>query len=332
MPAGTPACRCFCQSIDPVYPDGMHVAWRSRNDSNRSAWAILFREMNTPTWYYLLIDSTWNFLTPSGDDFAVNTDYDVSVGAVDTNGYLLYDTSNPARVRVSAALDQNNGTAVGFVTDHAERLPSMQISVLGSGEPTDSRGEFRYELVPNGRQQVGVDSARPEWDRLLTDVDVPAGGESAASRIFTRLRQDTVPPTVSWLTLPATVRNLEEIEIDVAANDDVATRKLICIRYSREIQSGSILGSLVFGLYEWLVRMICRQVGYTLRAVARDYQGNESVPFASNEFTILEDHIPTVDFMAGLPRTIAPGRTMMISVNVSDDVSVTEVDYSYFRL
>lgn len=145
----------------------MNVRWAYKDDSNRSGFLFMWRNVGSSTWNTYLANSTSSgfFIWP----FTEDQHYEVTVGAVAQDGTRYVYYNNPVEVVTSAnSTKYATSTISGSVSVAGEPLASIPLFGYSVDGTSDANGNFSIGNIRYGASAFHVDDFRyePFWTRF----------------------------------------------------------------------------------------------------------------------------------------------------------------------
>lgn len=258
---------------------GINVRWPVKADANRTNYIILWREKGVAQWsgYYINNARNGAFLTGGFNEGAT---YEVTMGVVHSDNSFTYFNA-PVDVRATSTPNNFVGSVPVYVTENEARLAGVQTQGYSVSGKTDTEGAITYLNVPNGSTAARM--AEVQYDELWTSgLRAPVGGSGQLARVFAHLKDDAVAPVMTSLSSRASMvlNNQYEERIQMNGTDNVTIKEFDIYYYDPNSQAWMfITTSKAQGnslSYNWFVPESLLGDGYRLRALARDYRGNES--------------------------------------------------------
>lgn len=313
---------------------GLNVRWSVKADSNRLNYLILWRKSGTVNWDYYPIDNSLNGTFIWGV-FQEGVVYDVTVGSVYNGGQTVVYFSDVSKVKVSGNSQLYLGAATGVAT--VDNQPTSGLNIFGFGSNTSSlsSGNLTFTGLANGTTASWV--SHPQYEPLFTKFSVSPNSTTTGVRLFTTLKEDSVSPTIAVLTLQPffnnKVKNRTTLRLVVNANDNVGLKQADYYYYSPIEQSWIYIGSSgnLNGNQTWLDWYVPASLvpgpGYKIRAVAWDFQGNQSAPTDSPVFAVTDGTLPTgtVTVQGLTDNKWALGETKTISWDINSPSGISSL-------
>ena len=274
---------------------GINVRWQKKADSNRLNYVVMLREKGTASWGYYPIDDSWNgaFLT----GFTEGKVYEVTAGVMHKDGNTVTYFTATTDVRVSADPKKYMSGLQGTVVKDGENLPSVSLYGYSANGKSDSTGAFAFSNIPNGSTALRV--YEYQYEELYTKVSSPIGATSTA-KVFTRLKPDTTPPTITSFEIRYKsnyiVKNQIDAELLVFGNDNVYLERSEFFLFDPNKDAWEFLGGQPTNgsesLFPWFVPANLLGKGYKVKAIIYDYQGNSATQ-EWGPFEIIDGTSPT---------------------------------------
>jgi hypothetical protein len=269
--------------------------WPLKSDPNRLNYVILYRKVGVTTWSAATVSNTSNMVTLGGLEEGAT--YQATVGVKNKNNSVITYFTNYSTIKTSATRSNYVGSASGLLTMNSTPLASSDL--IGYGIPTsitDGSGNFAITNLQNG--SAGIWSQGLENDKILTKFNVDVGLTTNGVRVFTRITEDVTAPVVNYVRLQNEpdfiINNNSTSIIEISASDDINTKEADLSYYNPNTGSWVFVGTIplsgnvsAYGTHSWSVPAELFGNGFKLRAVVRDYAGNQSSleygPFTIND-------------------------------------------------
>lgn len=285
--------------IAQAYEDGgagFNVRWQKKTDPNRLNYVVMAREKGASQWNYYPIDDSWNgvFLTGGVTEGKI---YEVTAGVVHKDGKTVTYFSTTTDARVSADPKKYTSGVQGAITKDGENLPDESLFGYNINGKSDASGAFAFSNVPNGSTALRV--YEYQYEELFSVVKTPEGATST-TKVFTRLKPDTAPPTITSFEIKYksnyTVKNQTDAELLVFGNDNVAIERSEFFLFDPNKGAWEFLGGQPMNgsesLFSWFVPSNLLGKGYKVKAIIYDYQGNSATQ-EWGPFEIIDGTPPT---------------------------------------
>ncbi|MBI5230120.1 MAG: hypothetical protein HY981_02360, partial [Candidatus Magasanikbacteria bacterium] len=275
---------------------GINVRWQKKTDANRLNYVVMWREKGAPQWNYSPIDDSWNGVFMTGA-FTEGKVYEVTAGVVHKDGNTVTYFTSPTDVRVSADSTKYMSGLQGSVTKDGENLQDVSLYGYSANGKSDSTGAFAFANIPNGSTALRV--YEYQYEELFTKVLSPIGATSTV-KVFTRLKPDTTPPTITSFEIRYKsnfiVKNQTDAELLVFGNDNVALERSEFFLFDPNKGAWEFLGGQPMNgnesLFPWFVPANLFGKGYKVKAIIYDYQGNSATQ-EWGPFEIIDGTSPT---------------------------------------
>jgi len=275
----------------------LNIRWSRKDDPNRVKYVIVFRRSGSSAWGFYGIDNEQNgaFLAPFGE----GDSWDVTAGVLHSDLQTVTWLDDYSTIAMSANDALNTSTVNARAT--IDNAPASDFSTYGytvSGK-TDADGNITYENVQNGSTASGVDVT--QYERLVTKFAVPKNSTVNDVRLFSHLRADTSVPTISGFEIRYhsnfIVKNQQTAELLAWVGDNILVKEVDFYYFDPNrnvwIYLGAELAANTQALLKWNIPEDLLGTGYKVRAVARDFRGNESAPAEWGTFEIINGAPPT---------------------------------------
>lgn len=278
---------------------GVYLRWAGRLDPYRSSYAVAIRKAGATQWSsFVVIQNDLTDVFIGG--FKEGLIYEVTLGVVHQDNKTVSLMPETTFIKTSVNPSFYTGAMTGMVTENSESVggvPTKGYHVFGMSQ---SDGQVVYQNAFNGATAAFVET--PYYESLLTQFFVPVGAGASGIRFFTRLVPDAEAPVIADVGIKGkngfTIFQNKLATLFVSGSDNVAVKEADFFYWDPEDTSWRYLftsspdePAATAEIYEeWYVSLPLGS-GYKIKAVIRDYQGNESSPKESGPFTVTE-YIP----------------------------------------
>jgi hypothetical protein len=281
---------------------GIDFGWGPFKNANRANVVALFRPSGSGSWYSWPLDRGGVFLyNLPQSQFPEGGLVDSTVGVYDsTQG--KYKSLPITQVRLSANRANNVGSVKGTLEIYNRPCAGCGIYAGDIITSTDSLGYFENNVVPNGR--VFVKTADDQNQRIYKSYNVPVGGTVENINVISHLLADSQPPVISQLKIEDSddmiVNNNTDASIYIKTTDNIAIKEIDLYYYNPKesvwVYIGTSTNSLSDRTFNWYIPSGIFGTDYKIKAVARDYQNNESSAVEWGPFVITDttDYTPPV--------------------------------------
>lgn len=279
---------------------GFNVRWQVKADDDRENYVVMFRPQGEQEWRYAGISTEWNGAFLRGG-IAPDTWYEVTAGVLHRDRETVTFKNNFTLVHTDDDDDTYLGSAVGTAYLDGQPAPNMYVWGYGVSDTTDENGRFEFSGEQNGSSAAWANS--DEYEHITTAFTVPEAATSTGAKIFTKLKEDNEAPTIDAVQLRWAnndiARNQNDYTILAFGNDNIGVAEADIHYYDPHqdawilLTSGDVGGNNQFD-HEWTIPAELLGEGYFIRAVFRDYRGNESEPAQYGPFEIIDGTPPDV--------------------------------------
>ncbi len=277
----------------------LNIRWLRKDDPNRANFVIVFRPTGVTAWNKIGILDSWNgaFLT----GFTEGGQYEVTAGVLDKDLQTVTWLNDFTTITMSGNDALNTGTVNARVTLDASPAPNISTFGYGVSGATDAAGNITYQNVSNGSTASGVDSAAyPQYERLVTKFSAPQNGITNNVRLFSHLRVDTIAPTITGFEIRYRsnfiVKNQQTVELLAFVGDNIKAKEVDFYYYDPAQTVWLYLGTEPANSgqvdFKWDIPDTLLGIGYKVRAIARDWRGNESAATDWGPFQIINGAPP----------------------------------------
>lgn len=312
----------------------LNVRWQIKADANRNDYLYLWRQKGTTQWNIMATGGGNGAFLSGG--FTEGVVYEVTIGVLHQDSTTMTYFTNATDVKVSGDSSLYKGTLNAYVTENADRAPGVPFNGYGFSisEKTDANGAINYGNIGNGASIAYVNS--PQYEKLSTRFLIPIDATSDVMRIFTHLKNDTAPPVISNFELRylinSAVSNQNEKDLIVWGSDNVGIKEADFYYWDPVAQSwifiatGDARGQNEIS-WKWYVPASLLGNGFKMKAVLRDFQGNESAPREWGPFRIIDGTPPRFTVTSPNGGNVWPlGSTQTITWDTQAANSVSRVN------
>ncbi|MCP4109089.1 MAG: hypothetical protein GY749_26765, partial [Desulfobacteraceae bacterium] len=301
-PDGSPALPLYyiAHKHDLNGAPAINIRWAKRDDPNRLNYVLMYRIAGTSAWSYKGISTTWNGTFVFGV-FSEGQTYEVTAGVVHQDRQTVTSFPEITPIKVSSDRTYYTGDISGYITVDNEKTPGVLARGYSVSGPTDDNGDFFYENVPNGTAAAYV--YEDHFEEIISKFTIPVNGITENVRLFTRLIPDDTPPEIEKVefyhyTGGGTIRNQMALRVIAYGSDNVSLKEADFYYWNPNAQDWRYIGTAgadnsSYALIEWDVSAALIGPGFKLKALFRDYQGNESDPAEYGPFEIIDGTPPT---------------------------------------
>ena len=284
----------------------LNIRWSQRSDPNRAAYVAMYRKKGNAAWNFASVSNTWNgaFLYP----FEEGVTYEVTAGVLHQNwSTVTYFSESVVDITMSADPLAYTGEVSGRITFNEKPFPNAWMFGYGIPGGSDADGNFANSNVANGTTAAWAD--RNQYDHIVTKFPVSIGGATTGIRLFTRLAEDIEPPRITYLAIQGAlqdgngywVANGYTKNLLIEVQDNKAWKEADLWYFEPKtgewvyIKTVGSEGS-TYLLAPWTISADLLGTGYKIRAIARDWRGNSSLPVEWGPFEIKKGNIapPTI--------------------------------------
>lgn len=276
----------------------VNVRWIHRNDPNRSSYVLMWRKKGELNWNYFPVDNGWNGAFFSGGWLEGET-YDITVGVFHQDSKTVTYSNDATEVRVSTDPNLYIGNATGRVTDNDDIFPNAPVLGYNLAAQAGSDGMFNMQNIQNGGTAAWVDT-RP-FEKIATRFFVPVSGTTTSVRVFSRLKEDTIVPVLHDVSILFNnnfiVKNQKEVIVQAVASDNIAIKEGDFYLWDPKEQIWIFLGTAQASNFSsvempWYIPAELLGNDFKIKAVVRDYRGNEASFKQWGPFTIIDSTPP----------------------------------------
>jgi len=328
--------------IEPVQGQpvrGIAFSWKQDKSAYEGTDVVaLFRPSGTSSWYVWHISNGGVFLyNLPENEFPEGVVVDATVGVYKNGTYRYLPIT---QVQLSTDRNQFLGTVSGNISAYGEGCDKCAVSTGFDSVVAGSDGFFE-NTVPNGRVYL---RGRDQNEAIYKSYNVLPGAITPDTEVITHLRADEVPPEITQLKIEEeedmVIDNNHEARIYVKTNENVALKEVDFYYLDPVEQYWRYLGSSFKNVNEqtfsWYVNSGLIGNGYKIKAVARDFQNNESaiVEWGPFQITDTTDYTPPVinEFyvIGESDYQLYSDREFSLVINAEDNGDVTFCEVYYF--
>jgi D-glucuronyl C5-epimerase, beta-sandwich domain len=282
----------------------LNIRWQRKDDVNRLNYVAMWREKGTSQWNYAGIYNDWNGAFLSGV-FDEGKTYEITAGVLHHDQQTVTYFTNYDEVRMTVDETLYLGDVNGQLTKNHNGLVDELLFGYGVLERTDVNGNFTFEDVANGTTAVWLDA--DPYEGIIKKFEINPGQTTEDVRVFTRLKNDTEDPVISNFEIRFSsnyiVMNQHEVDLLVVASDNVALKDADFYHWDPVQSYWAYIGNQSFEnqnnlIFSWYVAGSLLGTGHKVKAVARDYQGNESAEVEWGPFEIIDGSTPTFELLS----------------------------------
>ncbi len=261
---------------------GLTVRWGKKDDPNRLNYVVMVSPHGTNNWSYFARSNNDESLLLWGglNEGAL---YDVTVGSLHIDGQTVTYFNQPIVVKVSNQTSRYAGTVNAYTTLDNQRISEIQTEGQGVSGESNFDGDIVFQNAPNGTSVVWSDYA---WlEKLITKFNIPANGITNDVRIFTHLKEDLQAPVLNDFRMGwnMTVNNQTDRFMQFSGTDNAGIKSADIYYWDPRISVWSFVKNIDTqgqnsGAYTWRIPADLVGDGFKLRAIAKDYRGNKSLP------------------------------------------------------
>ncbi|MDO8499764.1 MAG: hypothetical protein Q7S66_03840 [bacterium] len=335
---GSPALPLYfiAQKYEAGGSPGLNIRWPQKNDANRANYVAMWRVKGTQDWAYFGILNTWNGAFLAGG-FNEGTVYEVTAGVLHLDGdTVTYYNNLLSEVKMSGNSDLYLGGVTGYATNNEASLPSTFTWAYSAGGNTGADGVFNYSRVKNGSTAAWVKT--DYFEPIVTKINVPISATSTDTRLFTRLKPDSVSPSVNFFEMQPSrnfsVNNQRDVTLLVSGTDNIGIKSADFYFFDPAAGLWIYIGSKSFtsGASDsmgWYLPAGYVGDGYKFKTVIRDFQGNESPAAEWGPFSIIDGTVPSFSINSPVDNEqLALGTTHNISWDTISTHNVPRVNMS----
>ena len=275
---------------------GVYVGWiYDTVDSNRSEYVILYRKVGEELWQtFPLGNNSGYFLYDFPEDY-VEVEFIPAVVDQYENKYV----SNKGSTVVTLTTDPllQTATVSGSIHEDYHECSSCWVSVAGEVVETNDAGEFIEEYAPNGRIMVGTrEEYHKDIRKIITTTpdDIIENVEILATKYIDEEAPEITEIVVSNID-DGMIDNNQSVDITIKGSDNFTVIKEVDVfYYDPSLDIWRYIGTTQDGPYRidkvlsWFIPLDLVGQGFKLKAVARDYSHNDSLPVEYGPFEILD--------------------------------------------
>ena len=340
-PLGEPALPMYfiAQKYVNAQGFGFNIRWPLKDDPNRSAYTVAYRKQGETEWNQMHFGNSWSgaFIF-SSEEFVEGDVYEFTVGArnLAENESIIF--ADPVTVKLTANDDLYNGSVEGYMTNNEQRLAGMGIWGYGSSTTTDYDGSFSVTDYPNGNTALWV--FEDQYEKLITDIEVPVDGITTDQRIYTRLKDDSELPVIQSFEIrfqeDFQMKNQREVQLWVNATDNVALENADFYLYNPTTSYWEYLGtsevSTDDAFLDWSIPAEYLGTGFKVKSVVHDFRGNSSLEQEWGPFEITDGTEPTgtVEIQGLTESTWNLGESKTITWDIQTTNPLDRIDVKLF--
>ena len=284
---------------------GVNVRWPNKVDPNRVNYVIGMREAGSSDWGYVGIYDHWNGVFWASSGFEEGKTYEFTAGVLHSNLQEVTMFSDYNKVIISADEQMYDGVVSGYVTQDNDLAGNAGIYAYGRSGDSFLDGSFEISDFPNGSSAAWADG--DQYDHLIKKFYVAPGQTTEGLRVKTRLLSDTTPPTIDQFEIRFAdsyiVMNQHEADIFIVGSDNIGIKEADIYYMDPNDSIWVYLGTESFNgsvaeVFPWYIEDTMLGSGYQIKAILRDYQGNESTEAIWGPFEIIDGSTPAFEVLS----------------------------------
>ena len=289
----------IAQKYDINSLPAINVRWQVKEDSARSEYAFLFREVGTQQWFFVRVPDNVNggFISPFEED----KQYEATIGVFGLDNLLSSYISETTIITTSSDPDKYMGSAQGLVTVDNKPQAGVNFFAYGFG-PENSTAADIFDFsgkVGHGSNAAWVDEEY--YESYVSTFNVETNATSSPVRILTSLKQDFQAPQINIFEVTNEsdyqIKNQQEVTVIVGNSDNIAVKEADFYYFDPKeevwIFAGTFTNNATPIFFKWYIPAGLSGNGYKIRALVRDYQGNESEFLEWGPFEVIDGTLPS---------------------------------------
>ncbi|NQU99302.1 MAG: hypothetical protein HQ538_01065, partial [Parcubacteria group bacterium] len=285
------------------------AGWHVKNDPNRKDYYLLYRKDGIGSWTASQIPSSLyvgkTYVGGAFSPFDEGAMYETVIGVMNQSNLIHYDPLQIAVVHTGIDSSLNKTSDIsGYLTNDNQK--DIDINLHTRSTTTFANNNFYVTGLRDGNSCSFITSpASIAYEKLYTCYKRTYNATTTDIRVFTTLKEDNTKPTITdfkiWnITNTTTLNNQQEIDLLTVTNDNIRIKEVDFYYYSPSTTNWIYISTQNSNyssqpVYKWYIPKALVGKNFKLKAIARDFRGNESVAKELGPFEILNGSIPVIN-------------------------------------